>query len=132
MNSTLYPLKGIVEKFGRNYFSDTIAYQIAYALYKGYDKIKIYGADMHTYGEYATEKGGIEYWLGRAESMGVEIVIPKDSSLLKTCNLMEYGMNPNIKLYTMDEHGVKHETKRIVKRQRRKPMGGTELIRCPL
>lgn len=132
LNAKMYPMKAIIKKYGRDYFSDTIAYQIAYALYKGYDKIKIYGADMHTYGEYATEKAGLEYWLGRAEQAGIELFIPKQSSLLKTSMDVRYGVNQNIQCAIVDEKGKKRVIKRKLNRKPfEKPMIGLEVINVP-
>ena len=57
LKSKLYPLKRIAEKFNCDYFSNTICYMLAYALDKGYRKIRLYGIDMRETGEYALEKG---------------------------------------------------------------------------
>ena len=92
LNSKMYPLKRIIKKYGTDYFSNTIAYQVAYALDKGYKTINIYGCDMKTQEEYAWEKGGIEYWIGRAQQAGIEVNIVEGSSLLKTITGKPYGI----------------------------------------
>ncbi len=99
LKSKLYPLKAISEKFGTEYFGNTICYQLAYALYKGYNKIRIYGADMMTEDEYKLEKGGVEYFIGRAVGMGVDFWITEDSSICKTHTGKPYG----IKHYNLTE-----------------------------
>ncbi len=104
LKSRLYPMKRIVQKLGCDYFSDTICYMLVYALdqatYKEGDMIKLkyplhirfYGADMNTADEYATEKGGIEYWIGYGRALGVIIDLPPENSLLcKTLTGKPYG-----------------------------------------
>jgi hypothetical protein len=107
LKSTLFPLEEINDKFKCNhFFSDTIAYMLAYALHistdikdgklvfkdDGFKKIRIYGVDMLTKDEYELEKGGIEYFIGYAQGLGVEIEITKESALMKTCTGKPYGM----------------------------------------
>jgi len=92
LNSKLYPLKRLIKKFGTDYFSNTISYMIAYALDKGYKKIRFYGVDMRETGEYALEKGGVEYWIGRAHGMGVEVTNTPTSTLCLTVTRAPYGM----------------------------------------
>jgi hypothetical protein len=101
---TRYPFEEIVKKFDTMYFSDTIAYMIAYALHyntkyrkdgtlklKEPMRIRMYGVDMHTKDEYATERGGIEYFIGVAKTLGVDFWIHPDSSVCKTTTLQPYG-----------------------------------------
>ncbi len=101
---TQMPFKDMVKKFGTNYFSDSIAYMVAYALHintrindKGLleliepMKIRMYGVDMHTKDEYATERGGIEYFIAIARTLGVDFWIHPDSSVCKTDTGKPYG-----------------------------------------
>ncbi len=108
LNSKLYPLGFIVQKLGRNYFSDTICYMITYLLHEWTTvvndklvlispeqthRIKLYGVDMKTEDEYNMEKGGVEYWIGRAEGLGIEVWVHPDSELFKTSTGYPYGTN---------------------------------------
>lgn len=104
LKSKLFPMKRIVRKFGCDYFSDTICYQLAYAIdsVTTRDKsgkislrtplhVKVYGADMHTEDEYDTEKGGIEYWVGYARGLGITVEIANGSLVCKTMSGRPYG-----------------------------------------
>jgi len=101
-----YPLGLIIKKLGLNYFSNTISYMIAYALYK-YTikdkvtgklsltqplKLRLYGIDMWESGEYGEEKGGVECWLGYALGLGAEVEISSGSSLFLPVGGMPYGI----------------------------------------
>lgn len=82
-NSVKYPLDKIIEKWGVNYFTNSISYMIALALYEGYKTIDLYGIHMSHETEYAEQKPSVEFWVGMAKGMGVNMFIPEKSSLLK-------------------------------------------------
>jgi hypothetical protein len=79
-----FPLTECVEKFGQPYFSNTIAYMIAYALLKDAKEIELFGVNQAGSHEYIEERPSVEYWLGMAVGMGTKVTINgKDSQLLK-------------------------------------------------
>jgi len=103
----IYPIDAIIDKFQTRFFSNTIAYMLAYALLytttvqgpgdlrprviDGYNKIWFYGIDMMTNSSYIQEKGGVEYWMGIAQGMGVEVINTRGSATGKTWNGKMYG-----------------------------------------
>lgn len=88
---TLYPIEEILTRFRSKFFTNTICYMLAYALYLGYERIWFYGIDMLTHTCYIMEKGGVEYWMGVANGMGVEIINTKNSATGKTSSGKLYG-----------------------------------------
>jgi len=104
-----YPYHKIVEQFdgmGSEFFTNSICYMIAYALYKGYKKIRMYGIDMATSMEYILERGGIEYWVGRAEGMGVKVENTKGSMVCKPAMGVPYGHKLAVDMRTVDPYGL--------------------------
>ncbi len=107
INVEIFPIKEVMEKFPTRFYSNTIAYMMAYALLKtksvqgindlmphvidGYDKIYFYGIDMLTHSTYIQEKGGVEFWMGIALAMGVQIINTRGSATGKTYNGKMYG-----------------------------------------
>ena len=103
----IYPIDEVLAKFKTRFFSNTIAYMLAYALLhteivvdnpiglprvvSGYNKIWFYGIDMMTNTSYVQEKGGVEFWMGVALAMGVEIINTRGSATGKTWNGKMYG-----------------------------------------
>lgn len=75
---------------GARYFTNSISYMIAYALFEGavtgnqWMEIAIYGVDMAVGDEYIAQRPSCEYWIGIAEGMGVKVTIPNASDLCKT------------------------------------------------
>jgi hypothetical protein len=82
--SEAFPLEESVKEFGIPYFTNTIAYMIAYALLQKPEEIELFGVNQAGSHEYTEERGGVEYWLGVANGRGVKITINgKDSQLMK-------------------------------------------------
>ena len=66
----------------KSIFSSTFNYQLALALYKGYERIEIYGISMTGEEDYAYQREAMAYWIGKADGMGVEVWLPESCSLL--------------------------------------------------
>ena len=83
-----FPLAEVLTKYPYGYFNSTAAYAVAYALHVGATKISCFGMDF-TYADcHDAEKGRacVEFWLGMAAAQGVELSVPKSTSLLDACN----------------------------------------------
>jgi len=104
--STPYPWKEITEYFKSDYFTSSVCHMVAYALYYNYTKIRIYGIDMASKYEYLTQKGGVEYWLGRAVERGVGIEICGGSALLKPSTGTPYGIKQKLDMKVIDPYGL--------------------------
>ena len=82
-SSVKYPREEIVKSLGYDYFTSTMAYMLALAIYQGYEEIRIYGIDMAAETEYFHERPCFEFWLGIAHSRGISLVMPEDCPILK-------------------------------------------------
>lgn len=78
-----YPMRDIVKEFGKSYFQPTASYMIAYAIFKGYQKIKLYGIDQGPQADHLLNKPFVMFWLGVATGRGVEWQLSKSSILLE-------------------------------------------------
>lgn len=114
LNYEPYPYKEIVEHFGVDYFANTFAYIIAYALYYGVGKIRMYGAEHIGAREVVEQKAGVEYWIGRAQGMGCTVEIYGDTVLMKHYLGMPYGFNRKEHKYEVDDDRVLEDWHRIV------------------
>ena len=87
-----YPLSYVMERFKTDYFSSTVDYAIALALFEGHREIDLYGVNMANTGEYAYQKPGADFWCGVAKGMGVDLnVHGAMSSLMRTKDNLLYG-----------------------------------------
>jgi flagellar biosynthesis/type III secretory pathway chaperone len=78
-----YPLNDIIQALGTDYFTNSISYMVAYAVYMGYEEIAIYGVDMAQDEEYAKERPSVEYFVGFARAKGIPVYIPPESDICK-------------------------------------------------
>lgn len=85
-----FPLKEVAEKYGVMYFTNTVCYMIALALYEGYEAIYLWGINQMGKIEYINERRGVEFWLGLAAGLGVEVHIEGPSPLLREQKLYGY------------------------------------------
>lgn len=81
--SIAFPKELIMKEFG-NYFTNSISWEIALAIYEGFEEIHIYGVDMAMDSEYQYERPSVEYFLGWAKGRGIKLVVPNSSDLLKS------------------------------------------------
>ena len=86
-----YPLDDIIAKFHTCYFTNSVCYMIAYAMFCEIPLIRLYGVDASYGGIYALERSGIEYWIGRAQERGIEFQVSQGSHLLKNLTGKMYG-----------------------------------------
>ncbi len=97
--------QAMASHFNTDYFSDSIAYMLAYAIFINTEKIndtgqlkliqplriRMYGVDMLTKDEYATERGGIEYFVAVAKTVGIDFWNHPFSAVCRTDTGMPYG-----------------------------------------
>lgn len=107
-----YPLQDVINKVGVQYFNNTVAYAVAFAIYKDFKKISLWGVDFSYADGHKAEKGRgcVEYLLGIASARGVHIEVPADSTLLDA-NIPDdqrfYGYDVIMPIIKNDENGVK-------------------------
>ena len=82
----LFPLKQVTLDLGYCYFNNTVAYAIAYAIWKKVNKISLYGND-YTYKNVSMAESGracVEFWCAIAVTKGIKLEVAHRSSLLDT------------------------------------------------
>jgi len=82
-SSEKYPLEIYAQWFGRRYFRSSFDYMMAMAIMEGYEEIGIYGFEMASNTEWGHQRPSAEYWIGRAEGMGIKIREPRGWNLLR-------------------------------------------------
>lgn len=89
--ANIFEWRKLLEKFSRQYFTSSMAWLIAAAIYEEYDEISLFGIDLLLKREYEEQKPCIEYWLGIAEGKGIKVNIQESSNLLRPALL--YGVD---------------------------------------
>lgn len=100
-----FPLEDVSEallghrlRFGERaeeYYTSSVAYMLALAIYENIPKIEIYGVEMASDTEYRWQRPGAEFWIGLAIGRGITVQLHPDSHL---CNswLYAYEAVPHI------------------------------------
>lgn len=89
--SKRYPIEDVLKMFPRRYFTNTVSYMLALAmLLDEYSVIGIYGVHFATNMEYAYERPNLEYYIGRAEGMGIQIEVPDTADIMHCSWLYGY------------------------------------------
>lgn len=96
-NSEPYPYKEMLAKHGPYHFNSTISWIIALALECKPEAIGLFGIDMAANEEYAYQRPGCQHFLGLARSLGIEVVLPPESDLMRPPTL-----------YGISEHSHRH------------------------
>lgn len=83
-----YPLQDVVRCVGFPYLNSTPAFALAYAIYRGFEGIRLYGCDFTYPDSHKAEKGRacMEFLIGIAMSRGIAVHTPKHATLLDTCD----------------------------------------------
>lgn len=79
--SVKYPLDEIQTKllggFNRKkYFTSSVAFALALAIFQGYKRIELYGVEMETDTEYKHQRDCVAFWVGVAVGHGAEVYSP--------------------------------------------------------
>ena len=99
INVENYPLSEIVEFFGTDYFTGTVDYMMALAIYEGATSIDMYGVLMESDTEYWYQKSGVDFWCGQAMGRGIKVTVHgAKSTIMKTPNGLLYGYYTKQKL----------------------------------
>lgn len=108
-NAVPYPKTEVLAMFGK-YFTNTVSWMIAHALYEGRKNVGVFGVDMAQDSEYGHQRPSCEYFVGWARGMGVNVHIPDTSDLLKAPFL--YGVESGGMLRTKMVNRQKELTER--------------------
>jgi hypothetical protein len=80
-NNLVYPIKEIAWHFGTDYFTSSLAFMLAMAIYEEYECIHIIGMPYCTDIEYFEQKACVEFWIGMALGQGIDVVIDHPASV---------------------------------------------------
>lgn len=73
------------------YFTNSIAYMIAYAIYKEATEIEMYGVALLLEREHSWERPCIEFWIGYAIAKGIKVTVHEPTTIECFKNLPLYG-----------------------------------------
>lgn len=102
-SSVAIPFKDLIAKYGPYFWTSSVAYMLAMAIDVLQDRaargekvaIGLYGVDMAASEEYAYQRPGCQHFIGLAMSLGIHIVLPQESDLMRPPTMYGIGeLNP--------------------------------------
>ena len=76
-NAVVFPL----DVMPIQYFDNSIAYMIAYAIHKEATEIEMYGIALLLGKEYSWERPSIEFWIGYAMGKGIKVTVHEPTTI---------------------------------------------------
>ena len=109
---------------GSKYFTNSISWFIALAIMEGFKTVSVYGIDMATDSEYGWQRPSCEYWIGLAEGMGIEVIVPPSSDLLKCTQLYAFENNNRNRTWIKTQVGeLKKRTQHFAQQEQQARQG---------
>lgn len=82
-----FPEAEITKRFGPFFWTSSIAFMLAKAIVDaeqlGIKRIGIWGVMQASEGEYTYQRPGVQYWIQRADELGIEVIAPEESRLFE-------------------------------------------------
>lgn len=85
-----YPRDAILARFQTRRCASSFDWMFALAIDEGFERIELCWCRMRDTEEYAKQVPSANYWIGRAEERGIEVVIHGDSALQPADRLYGY------------------------------------------
>lgn len=81
-NAIEFPWKMLVEKYGRDFFSSSLSWMMAFAIEQKPEKIGLWGVDMSAAEEYAHQRPGLKFFMHEAQKLGIQVYAPPQSDIM--------------------------------------------------
>ena len=81
--STEFPFLECLNSFPYQYFTCTMAWQMALAILMGFKRIELHGMEVGDYWERRYQKPCLTFWMGLAIGKGIDVRTSLDSQLLR-------------------------------------------------
>jgi len=104
-SSVRIPYEDLIAKYGPYFWTSTIVYMIAMAIDQLQDRaargeetvIGLWGVDMSATEEWAYQRPGCQNFIGLAQSLGINVLLPEESDLMRPPTM-----------YGIGEHNPRH------------------------
>ena len=90
-NAITFPKDRMVEEFGRDFFTSSFAWMMAFAISEGAKEIALFGIDMASKDEYILQRPGFYYFKNEAERRGIKVWAPYESDIMQPPGLYGYS-----------------------------------------
>lgn len=90
-HAIVFPKEEMVKEFGRDFFTSSFAWMMAFAITQGAKEIALYGIDMASRDEYILQRPGFYFFRHMAEQRGIKVSAPNESDIMQPPGLYGYS-----------------------------------------
>lgn len=90
-NALTFPKGDMVKEFGKDFFTSSFAWMMAFAIFKGAKEIALYGIDMASRDEYILQRPGFYFFRQEARRRGIKVIAPNESDIMQSPGLYGYS-----------------------------------------
>lgn len=90
-HAEVFPKEDMIKEFGKDFFTSSFAWMMAYAIHKGAKEISLYGIDMASRDEYILQRPGFFYFRQVALQRGIKVSAPHESDIMQSPGLYGYS-----------------------------------------
>jgi len=90
-NATTFPKEDMVKMFGRDFFTSSFSWMMAFAISQGVKELALYGIDMASRDEYILQRPGFYFFRHMAEMRGIKVTAPNESDIMQPPGLYGYS-----------------------------------------
>lgn len=90
-HAKVFPHKEMVAEFGKDFFTSSFAWMMAYAIKLGAKEIALYGIDMASRDEYILQRPGFYFFRHIAQQRGIKVSAPNESDIMQSPGLYGYS-----------------------------------------
>lgn len=90
-NALTFPKEELVEEFGRDFFTSSFAWMMAFAMKQGAKEMALYGIDMASRDEYILQRPGFFHFRSIAKQRGIKVTAPNESDIMQSPGLYGYS-----------------------------------------
>lgn len=90
-NAKTFPMQDMVKEFGKDFFTSSFTWMMAYAITQGAKEIALYGIDMASRDEYIRQRPGFYFFRHIAETRGIKVSAPNESDIMMHPGLYGYS-----------------------------------------
>lgn len=96
-NAIEFPWKPLVGKYGRDFFSSSLSWMMAFAIEQKPEKIGLWGVDMSANEEYGHQRPGLKFFMREAKLQGIQVYAPPQSDIMQPMPL--YGIKEHTRYF---------------------------------
>lgn len=89
--ANIFPKDELVKEFGKDFFTSSFAWMMAFAIYQGASEIGLFGIDMASRDEYILQRPGFYFFRYEAERRGIKVYAPNESDIMQSPGLYGYS-----------------------------------------